>query len=428
MATDERWSYSVGDRPHTVTVFERRRGGNVYVRIWDPTRGQDGAYRKRSLKYPVRKPDGTLDSEAEKEAKAYAAEQHAKLVKGESAMRSGRLALRRLFALYEKHRTPQKSETEQESDARRIEAFTNFLGSEKDPHEISRAEWDRYIELRGSGAIDSRGNPVPEENRRKVRPRTVAADLIFLEAALNWATDWRTGDGYLMRENPVRGFERPRERNPRRPVATDRRVEKIRSAAPKVTMKVEWGEEPETVPSHLRTIFELAVRTGRRLSSNLQLRYSDFQPDVGHHGALRWRADTDKQGRETVVPLSPTARRTLDRHVKWLRRRLPGIGDAPIFPDPKDPSEPVNRHVADRWLRSAEKIAEVDAHDGSLWHAYRRHWATVRKHLPAVDVAEAGGWAGPDTLQEAYQQADQETMYEVVTGGGELRQSGDQEA
>lgn len=47
----------------------------------------------------------------------------------------------------------------------------------------------------------------------------------------------------------------------------------------------------------------------------------------------------------------------------------------------------------------------------------------MRKHLPAVDVATAGGWAGPETLQRAYQHADQETMYEVVTSGGELREA-----
>lgn len=60
----------------------------------------------------------------------------------------------------------------------------------------------------------------------------------------------------------------------------------------------------------------------------------------------------------------------------------------------------------------------MESQNGSLWHAYRRRWATVRMHLPAADVAEAGGWAGPETLQEAYQRADRETMLKVVTGGG----------
>jgi hypothetical protein len=37
-------------------------------------------------------------------------------------------------------------------------------------------------------------------------------------------------------------------------------------------------------------------------------------------------------------------------------------------------------------------------------------------------VAAAGGWAGPHTLQTVYQQPDEETMYEVVVGGGHLRE------
>ncbi len=58
-----------------------------------------------------------------------------------------------------------------------------------------------------------------------------------------------------------------------------------------------------------------------------------------------------------------------------------------------------------------------------LWHAYRRKWATERKHLPDADVAAAGGWANPNTLRLVYQQADQETMLRVVLEGGTLREA-----
>jgi hypothetical protein len=56
------------------------------------------------------------------------------------------------------------------------------------------------------------------------------------------------------------------------------------------------------------------------------------------------------------------------------------------------------------------------------FHAFRRKWATERKHLPAVDVAAAGGWSGTDTLLRCYQQADDVTMLAVILGGGELRE------
>lgn len=45
-------------------------------------------------------------------------------------------------------------------------------------------------------------------------------------------------------------------------------------------------------------------------------------------------------------------------------------------------------------------------------------WATKRKHIPAKDVAAVGGWLDTSTLQDGYQQADPETVEQVVLGGG----------
>lgn len=44
----------------------------------------------------------------------------------------------------------------------------------------------------------------------------------------------------------------------------------------------------------------------------------------------------------------------------------------------------------------------------------RRGWATARKHLPAKDVAFAGGWKNVATLQTIYQQPDPESTYRAV--------------
>ncbi|HIF23482.1 MAG TPA: hypothetical protein EYQ27_16615 [Gemmatimonadetes bacterium] len=68
-------------------------------------------------------------------------------------------------------------------------------------------------------------------------------------------------------------------------------------------------------------------------------------------------------------------------------------------------------------------MAKLEPQKGSLWHAYRRKWATERKHHPDVDVAEAGGWKTIETLKTAYQQADPETMLRVVLEAGELREA-----
>ena len=52
----------------------------------------------------------------------------------------------------------------------------------------------------------------------------------------------------------------------------------------------------------------------------------------------------------------------------------------------------------------------------------RRGWATARKYLPDLDVAAAGGWKETTSLKRAYQQADEDTMLEVVMGARKLRE------
>ena len=86
-------------------------------------------------------------------------------------------------------------------------------------------------------------------------------------------------------------------------------------------------------------------------------------------------------------------------------------------------AKPVSRRLAASWLERAERLAGLEKLNGSLWHAYRRRWATSRKHLPDADVAAAGGWANPNTLRLVYQQVDADTMLRVVLEPGELREA-----
>jgi hypothetical protein len=64
--------------------------------------------------------------------------------------------------------------------------------------------------------------------------------------------------------------------------------------------------------------------------------------------------------------------------------------------------------------RQAETEAQLPKLDGALWHAYRRKWATERKHLPLKDVAAAGGWVDVETLLRSYQQPDKGTLLAVM--------------
>jgi hypothetical protein len=83
---------------------------------------------------------------------------------------------------------------------------------------------------------------------------------------------------------------------------------------------------------------------------------------------------------------------------------------------------PLRYEQASTWLRKTERKAKLAPHDGSLWHAYRRLWASSRKDLPDVDVAQAGGWSSLEALKLAYQHPDDATMLRVVTHEAELRE------
>lgn len=186
-----------------------------------------------------------------------------------------------------------------------------------------------------------------------------------------------------------------------------------------VMMEIRWNGKRERRRSYLSELLDIAAGTGRRISAVCALRYNDLRLSDGPHGFIFWRADSDKTGHESAAPISPTVRAAIDR----VLRDRPRAGDVPLFPSPTDSTKPVSRHLADDWLREAEQLAGLEPQRGSLWHAYRRKWATERKHLPDVDVAAAGRWKDTAALRECYQQADPATMLSVVLGGLELREA-----
>jgi hypothetical protein len=386
-----------------VRVYERTPGGPVYARTWDSARG---LWRKRSLGHRDRP-----------KAKAFAHELHAKLVQGTEDRRKERTTLGLLFALYLRHRTPAKCETEQREDRRRASLWIRVLGMDREPSDITLREWERFVRDRSSGAIDARGNPVPPEKRRPVRARAVERDCTFLIAVCNWGTRWRTDAGYLLRENPVRGFPVPHEKNPRRPVASEDRYERTRAVSDQVAMTVRWSARQEVVRSHLSELLDLANYTGRRLGAIRQLTYADILPDRGPSGSLRFRADADKMGYDSVVPMTPNVRSVIDR----VLRERPGIGTAPLFPSPKDLGRSVSRHLCDKWLREAERLAGVEKLEGRLWHAYRAKFATEMVDVPDRVLAKLGGWKAVRTL-DLYQQPTDDVMLEALEQRRALRE------
>jgi len=406
------WQYQAGRPPHTITVYERKEGGTLYIRVWDAGTKR---YRKSSLGHSNKKlAQDAADAAAGKLA-----------VRKDEQVVERRVTLSEVFTLYLQHQTPNKSKAHQGYDKRRVEMWTRFLGGALDPQKITPAHWQRFIRERSTGAIDATGRPVQEGKRKPVRARGVGIDCQWLHAVMQWASEWQREDGsYLLRSNPVRGsqFPIPTEKNPRRPIATADRYDAIRAVSDEHMMELRWtGSRKNKGRSYISELLDIVAGTGRRISAVCALRFDDLRLErtaEAPHGAIRWPADTDKMGYESVVPISAGVRTAVDR----ILAERPTIGSAPVFPSPTDLSKPIDRYIATKWLREVETMAGLDPLPGGAWHPYRRKWATERKHLPAADVAAAGGWKCVDTLK-LYQQVDAGTMLRVIDNPVELREA-----
>ncbi len=110
------------------------------------------------------------------------------------------------------------------------------------------------------------------------------------------------------------------------------------------------------------------------------------------------------------MPIPDVLARVLGDYIR--RRGL--VGGVLLFPARRDPSAPLSKETAHYWLREAEKRAGVLRQRQGGWHAFRRAWATARKHMPLQDVMAAGGWRDPGALQRAYQHADADTLRKVM--------------
>ena len=402
--TRKLWAEAFGRYGFRVRVEERRPGGTLYARLPIlPYHGDGPRYREVSLKH------------ADKDrAKEWAQTEADKLRAGTSGVLDPIPTAARIFARYVTETAPDKGPSSQELDTRASKMWTRWLGAGKDLSKLTPSEWRGFIRARSSGAIDAQGQPVPEQDtdgnplRRKVRTRTVENDLEWLTWVLNWATKERDADGrYLLHENPARGFEIPHEQNPRRPVATQDRLEAILAKA-------------GNVHPFLPQLLTIVNGTGRRIKPVLGLRYENLRlgkSRAAPHGAIQWPGETDKMGKAWAAPINGAVRATLDA----LLKDRPGLGGAYLFPSPADATQPLRYELASTWLKRAERQAKVPKQRGSLWHAYRRKWGTERKHLPVQDVAQAGGWSDPTCLQAIYQQPDDATMYRVVSEPAELR-------
>lgn len=378
---------TIGDRGYRVTLCRRYRS-RLSLRWWDPTIRN---YRWKSLKHN----DEEL---GERQAKELAGQ----LLATGTAPARGTLPIAGLLGRYEREVSAYKKGAGLKEDRRRMELWQAFLGSDRDVTALDIATMNRFVRERAAGTI-----AVPDrELRAGVSGTTIGADLVFLQAVLNWATKVRLADGTrLLSENPLRGYPLPRTKNPRRPFTTFDRHKKLLAVADQVDRRQRL----------FGAFLELIESLGWRVTAVCELRASDVdrtpRPKTAPWGRIRKRGDVDKEGVDMWLPLSKPARRAIDR----VLARNAVIGDRPLFPSPRKPERPWTRFHARDLYERAEKRAKLEPLEGSDFHAYRRKWATERKHLPDTDVMEAGGWKDPRSFKGAYQQVDEATLLAVVS-------------
>ena len=371
------WSYSAGEwGRNRVRAYEDPKSGLLLVEFYERPRNYSKPLRRRiSLGHRDRL---KAKQQADKIAVAIG---HARSVLVSTA------ALAELFDIYVREVTPTKSERSRKHDRQCADMFLRFFGRQPDAVALNLRDWDRFIQERRSGRI----RPAGRHTSTGVRNRTIARDLKWLLAVLNWAT--RAGDGQggvLLERNPLKGLPLPKEASPRRPVITHERYETMREVA----SIMDW---------RFRVALVLAHESGHRIGAIRHLKWSDIDLEAGR---VRWRGEMDKNRFEHVTPLTEPMCSALEE----ARRRNPAIGDAWVLPAPKYPSKPISRHLVRDWWYQAEERASLEHVPGLGWHGLRRKFATELKDVPLKDLCTLGGWKSPATILTCYQQADEDTM------------------
>ena len=214
-------------------------------------------------------------------------------------------------------------------------------------------------------------------------------------------------DGDFFRD-PLAGMTPPKSKEePRSEVATDDRFEKTRVAIRELRDR-SVQERGKMRWRRLELALVLAEATGRRMGAVRSLRWDDIDLELG---SITWRAEHDKKRVKWVVSITQEFVQELKTFAIMLDAALGGF----VFPKPSDPSKPMTREYFDQSLRAAEAHASLPKLDGTLWHAYRRRWATGCDAVPQVDAMYAGGWQDAGTFM-SYQKATEQGLLAVATG------------
>ena len=240
----KRWSKEIEAHGIPITIFEKANSAKLYYNVT-----RDGERVRGSLKTPDRKL-------AQDRAKAIAKSLVAAEVNGYD-LRS--LTLGQLFGKFFEKKAPTYTARWRKGAETRRTLFEAAWGVGKGVEDIGQSDVDHFTHLRRTGKIASETSKVT-----KVRDGTIEADLRWLSTVFRWARGYKVNGRPLVPSNPLDDLVRPREKNPRRPVASHDRYVKTMEKADDVD-----------ADGRLRCMLALARYTGRRENAICQLRADD---------------------------------------------------------------------------------------------------------------------------------------------------------
>jgi len=402
-----------GDMAKRAKVWSRTvEEAGVRVRVYERT---PGALLSREVRIGGRKDRRSMGHRDKKLAIVQARALAKRVAELQLVGFTGSATLGQLASLYRQHRLPIMSPDRRKSVEGMLSLLERHFPRTQVVEELTAHDVDGYIAARRSGALVAPRHRTPE---RGVSNGTIRNELALLRAMLRWGRQHRVNGRPLLMTDPLEAAPMPRELNPKRPIATQERYEKLLEVADRAERD-----------GRFRCVLVLVRETGRRINAICRLRISDVllnreamertlaaaglpiaAAEKWPHGAIHWRREDDKKGYDIVAPISRAAREALDTYI----RRGARAGDVPLFPGQQDATKPVTKETAGYWLARAETLANLPHLARGGFHPFRRLWASERRHLPAQDVAAAGGWRSLQVMREAYQHADAATMYAVV--------------
>lgn len=371
--------YRAGEKGvNRVAVTRRKRSKSLYLEWWEALPNGSLVRRAESLR-------GLSLAHAKERAEDLARALRVR----QRQVAPDELTVAELFDNYEAQVTPTKSASTQSHDRRALRLLANCWGAQTPVSSLRAADWERYIRGRRTGLLRP-----PSARGGAVRDRAIEQDLRLARAVFNWGVQQE-----MLRDIPMAKCRIPAEENPSRAILFEEDYLRMLEAAGQVSPLCKLA-------------LVLAHETGHRINAIRLLRWSDVDLE---RRVIRWRSENDKQRKEHVCPISDVLLASLQEQA----RHESGL----LFPSNRKAGQPLRREVFVKWWGEMEARAGLEHGERRGWHSLRRKWATERKGLPTTDVAAAGGWTSPQTLQLIYFQPDDATMRRVVESRTPLQRS-----